>query len=220
VAGDDPYRQERERMVASQIEARGVRDPRVLEAMRTVPRHLFVPAGFVDAAYQDRPLPIGEGQTISQPYIVARMTELLEVQPTDRVLEIGAGSGYQAAILGCLVERVITVERIAKVAEMARRNLERLGIRNAVVVVGDGTLGYPAEQPYDAIIVTAATPEVPGPLLEQLAEGGRLVAPVGGRDYQELLKVVKRDGRLLRESHGAVMFVPLIGEFGWERDYL
>ncbi len=207
-------------MVASQIEARGVRDPRVLEAMRTVPRHLFVPAGFVDAAYQDRPLPIGEGQTISQPYIVARMTELLEVQPTDRVLEIGAGSGYQAAILGCLVERVITVERIAKVAEMARRNLERLGIRNAVVVVGDGTLGYPAEQPYDAIIVTAATPEVPGPLLEQLAEGGRLVAPVGGRDYQELLKVVKRDGRLLRESHGAVMFVPLIGEFGWERDYL
>ncbi|HZD43396.1 MAG TPA: protein-L-isoaspartate(D-aspartate) O-methyltransferase [Methanomicrobiales archaeon] len=213
---DDPYQQEREKMVKSQIKARGVEDPAVLEAFCTVPRHLFVPPPYSEAAYQDHPLPIGEGQTISQPYIVALMTELLELSPADRVLEIGSGSGYQAAILAHIVKRVITIERIAKVASMARENLEKAGIHNVEVIVGDGTLGYPPEQPYDGIIITAATPEIPEPLLEQLAEGGRLVSPVGGREYQELLKVVKMEGKLHFTSYGGVVFVPLIGEYGWE----
>jgi protein-L-isoaspartate(D-aspartate) O-methyltransferase len=213
---EDPYREDRLRMVETQIRARGVRDPRVLEAMGQIPRHAFVPPRYRGAAYGDHPLPIGQGQTISQPYIVAVMTELLEPKKTDRVLEIGAGSGYQAAILGLLVQKVITIERIDDVAAMARENLARLNIDNVEVIVGDGTLGYPAEQPYDGIIITAATPEIPAPLLEQLAEGGRLVAPVGTRDYQELMRLVKREGEIESTSFGGVVFVPLIGEHGWE----
>jgi len=202
-------------MVERQIAARGIQDPRVLDAMRAIPRHIFVPPAYRSASYGDHPLPIGEGQTISQPYIVAMMTELLEPHAEDTVLEIGAGSGYQAAILGKLVRRVVTIERIPEVAEGARRHLEELGINNVELIVGDGTLGYPAEAPYDAVIVTASTPEVPQPLIEQLAEGGRLVAPVGGRDYQELIRIVKRQDRLETESFGGVVFVPLIGEHGW-----
>jgi protein-L-isoaspartate(D-aspartate) O-methyltransferase len=212
---EDQYRDERLRMVERQIAARGIQDPRVLDAMRAIPRHIFVPPTYRSVAYGDHPLPIGEGQTISQPYIVAMMTELLEPHAEDRILEIGAGSGYQAAILGKLVRRVVTIERIPEVAEGARRHLEELGIHNVVLIVGDGTLGHPAEAPYDAVIITASTPEVPQPLIEQLAEGGRLVAPVGGREYQELIRIVKRKGRLETESYGGVVFVPLIGEHGW-----
>jgi protein-L-isoaspartate(D-aspartate) O-methyltransferase len=203
-------------MVESQIAPRGVRDPRVLAAMREVPRHLFVPDSQKFAAYQDRPLPIGSGQTISQPYIVALMTALLEPAAGDTVLEIGAGSGYQAAVLGRLVARVITLERLPEIATSARERLHRLGITNVEVEVGDGTKGFPARAPYQGILITAATPEVPEPLLDQLAEGGRLVAPVGGRDVQELIRVLKHGGQVVREFHGAVCFVPLIGEFGWK----
>ncbi|MDD1716576.1 MAG: protein-L-isoaspartate(D-aspartate) O-methyltransferase [Methanolinea sp.] len=208
---------ERLRMVETQIAARGVTDPRVLDAMRTVPRHLFVPPAYREAAYADSPLPIGQGQTISQPYIVALMTELLEVAPSDRVLEVGTGSGYQAAILAKLAREVISVERIPDVSRVAEENLLRVGIRNVQLVNGDGTEGFPEKSPYDGILVTAATPSVPGPLVEQLAEAGRLVAPVGARDLQELVRLVKRGGRVSRSSHGGVVFVPLLGRYGWER---
>ncbi len=212
----DPYTELRHAMVEGQIRARGVSDQRLLAAMRKVPRHFFVPPAYERAAYQDNPLPIGEGQTISQPYIVAVMTELLELRPGDRVLEIGSGSGYQAAILGELVDRVLSIERIASVAAQARKNLERAGVGNVRIIVGDGTKGYPAEAPYDAILVTAATPSIPEPLIEQIAEGGRLVAPAGARDCQELVRLVKRDGRIERTTFGGVCFVPLIGEYGWD----
>jgi protein-L-isoaspartate(D-aspartate) O-methyltransferase len=166
-------------------------------------------------AYEDAPLPIAEGQTISQPYIVALMTAMLEPGPQDRVLEIGAGSGYQAAVLSLLCERVITVERLPEVAEAARANLARVGATNVEVHVGDGTQGWPALAPYNAILVTAAAPFVPEPLLEQLAEDGRFVAPVGTRDLPELVRIRRQGARLVRESAGPVRFVPLIGEHGW-----
>jgi protein-L-isoaspartate(D-aspartate) O-methyltransferase len=204
-------------MVEDHIAARGVLDPRILSAMREVPRHLFVPPPYDRAAYQDSPLPIGHGQTISQPYIVAYMTELLQPLPSDNVLEIGAGSGYQAAILGRLVRSVITVERLPDVAELATRNLSGTGVTNVKVVVSDGTLGYRDGAPYDGIIITAATPEIPGPLIDQLAESGRLVAPVGGREIQELVRLTKKGGSVLRQYFGGVRFVPLIGEHGWNR---
>jgi protein-L-isoaspartate(D-aspartate) O-methyltransferase len=203
-------------MVERQIEARGVRDQRVLAAMREVPRHLFIPPPHDRDAYADCPLPIGNSQTISQPYIVALMTELLHPKPGDHVLEIGAGSGYQAAVLSVLVRDVTTVERLAPVADLARHNLAALGYNNVTVIVGDGTMGYAEHSPYDGIIITAATPEIPAPLIGQLAEGGRLVAPVGGRDVQELVVLEKLQGRISTEHHGGVRFVPLIGEHGWE----
>lgn len=211
-----PRSDERRRMVEQQIEARGILDRRVLAAMRDVPRHLFVPAPHDRDAYADAPLPIGNGQTISQPYIVALMTELLHPSPTGTVLEIGAGSGYQAAVLSLLVRKVITVERIQKVAALARANLAVVSADNIEIVLGDGTLGYPPGAPYDGIMVTAATPEIPGPLKEQLAEGGRLVAPVGDRAIQELVVLEKHQDRFKQELHGGVRFVPLIGEHGWE----
>jgi protein-L-isoaspartate(D-aspartate) O-methyltransferase len=212
----DPRADERRRMVESQIKARGVRDPRVLAAMREVPRHLFIPPPFDRSAYDDAPLPIGNGQTISQPYIVALMTELLHPEPDHRVLEIGAGSGYQAAVLSVLVRQVTTIERIAAVADLARRNLAALHDDNVTVIVGDGTKGYQQNSPYDGIIITAATPDIPTPLIGQLADGGRIVAPVGGRDIQELVVLEKQQGRIATEHHGGVRFVPLIGEHGWE----
>ena len=183
-------------MVDTQIAARGIRDPRVLAAMRDVPRHLFVPANIRHSAYEDCPLPIGEGQTISQPFIVAFMTELLEPAPGDRVLEIGAGSGYQAAILARLVKSVITIERLPEIAEMAKRNLAAVSVPNVNVVVGDGTLGWKDDAPYDGILVTAAAPFVPPALVEQLAEGGRLVAPVGDREIQQLVKLTRKGGTI------------------------
>ncbi|MCM2464848.1 protein-L-isoaspartate(D-aspartate) O-methyltransferase [Methanoculleus oceani] len=212
----DPCMGEREEMVEFQIRARGVGDRRVLAAMRKIPRHLFVPKGFERAAYEDRPLPIGEGQTISQPYIVAVMTEQLELKPHDRVLEIGTGSGYQAALLAELAGTVISVERLPDLAERARKNFARAGVTGVTVVIGDGTQGYPPEAPYDAVIVTAASPDIPKPLIDQLAEGGRLIAPVGPRECQDLVKLVKREGRVDKIPLGGVCFVPLIGQFGWK----
>jgi len=212
----DPYRREREEMVEFQVRARGIRNERVLAAMQKIPRHLFVPKNFERAAYEDRPLPIGEGQTISQPYIVAVMTEQLEIRSHDRVLEIGTGSGYQAAILAELGGKVVSVERLPELADRARENLARAGVRGVEIVVGDGTQGYPPEAPYDAIIVTAASPDIPGPLVEQLAEGGRLIAPVGPRECQDLVKLVKREARVETIPLGGVCFVPLIGQFGWQ----
>jgi protein-L-isoaspartate(D-aspartate) O-methyltransferase len=205
----------RGRMVEYQIEARGVRDGRVLAAMREIPRHVFVPKAYESSAYEDRPLPIGQGQTISQPYIVALMTELLELSPRDRVLEIGTGSGYQAAILARLAAEVISIERLPGISGTAGETLAGLGVTNVRLVVGDGTKGWPEGAPYDAIIITAATPQVPEPLIDQLAEGGRLVAPVGRIDVQTLLKVVKRKGEIVTTEYGGVCFVPLIGNHGW-----
>jgi protein-L-isoaspartate(D-aspartate) O-methyltransferase len=203
-------------MVERQIEARGVRNPRVLAAMREIPRHLFIPPPYDRSAYEDSPLPIGNGQTISQPYIVALMTELLKPEPEDNVLEIGTGCGYQAAILAKLVSKVTSIERIPAVADLARSNLTALGFSNVEIQTADGTLGYPENAPYNGIIITAATPSVPKPLIEQLAENGRLVAPVGGREIQELVVFSSRKGIISQELHGGVRFVPLIGEHGWE----
>ena len=204
-------------MVETQIAARGVKDERVLAAMRKIPRHLFIPGEARSAAYGDYPLPIGHGQTISQPYIVAMMTSLLQISAEDRVLEIGTGSGYQAAILGTLANEVISIERIAEVARLAQENLSAVGITNVRVIVGDGTRGYPERAPYEGVLITAATPSVPPPLIDQLAEGGRLVAPVGSRDLQELIRLTRRGNDLIREFFGGVVFVPLLGEHGWEQ---
>jgi protein-L-isoaspartate(D-aspartate) O-methyltransferase len=215
-----PRSDERKAMVEYQIAARGIRDQRLLAAMQEIPRHLFIPPPYDRAAYDDNPLPIGNGQTISQPYIVAVMTELIHPKATDNVLEIGAGSGYQAAILSRLVRRLTTIERITSVADLARNNLNSLGINNVVVIEGDGTLGYPDNAPYDGILITAATPDVPQPLIEQLADGGTLVAPVGGRDVQDLITLHKRGKSFERVSQGGVRFVPLIGQHGWENGTL
>lgn len=216
MTGTDPWESARERMVATQIAARGVGDEKVLAAMRRVPRHLFVPAEVRGSAYSDFPLPIGHGQTISQPYIVAMMTSLLQIQPDDRLLEIGSGSGYQAAVLGILAREVISIERIPEVAQLAKKNLADAGITNVTVVIGDGTLGFPGGAPYNGVLITAATPSIPSPLVEQLAEGGRIVAPVGSRDLQELVRLTRKGHDLTRESFGGVVFVPLLGEYGWK----
>ena len=210
-----PRADERSLMVERDIRARGISNPRVLKTMREIPRHFFIPHPYDTSAYDDNPLPIGNGQTLSQPYIVALMTELLNPQPDDDILEIGSGSGYQTAILAALSHQVISIERIPAVAHLARKNLARLGIQNVRIVEGDGTLGYPAEAPYEAILITAATPEIPQPLIDQLTSGGRLVSPVGGRDVQELILIKRLETGLVRSSHGAVRFVPLIGEHGW-----
>ena len=209
------YEKEREHMVESQLARRGIKDKRVLDAMRQVPRHLFVPKDTRGLAYCDGPLPIGQGQTISQPYIVALMTELLELTGQEKVLELGTGSGYQAAILSRLVGQVYSVERHAALAEQAEKVLAQLGYDNVVISVGDGTLGWPEHSPYEAIIVTAAAPDIPQPLMEQLADGGRLVAPVGSRWSQVLAKVKRQGETLVREHLTAVAFVPLVGKYGW-----
>ena len=203
-------------MVEQQIATRGVRDPRVLSAMRDVPRHLFIPPPYDRSAYEDCPLPIGNGQTISQPYIVALMTELLKPAPSDHVLEIGAGCGYQAAVLSVLVCKVTTIERIPAVADIARNNLAAHHYDNIDLIVGDGTLGYPKNAPYNGIIITASAPDIPSPLIDQLNENGRLVAPVGSRDIQELVVLEKHKDTITKGRHGGVRFVPLIGEYGWK----
>src|SRR5512145_3042239 len=187
----DRYRKQRTRMVESQIRARLVLDPRVLKMMETIPRHLFVDEGLIDQAYSDNPLPIGEKQTISQPYIVALMTEALELKGRERVLEIGTGSGYQTAILAQLADRVFSVERVAALATRARKILDRLNCYNVAIRVGDGSYGWKEEAPFDAIITTAAAPEVPQHLVLQLAPVGRLVVPVGSRDIQTLYKFTR-----------------------------
>ena len=210
------YEKERVRMVDEQIALRGVQDPRVLAAMRKVPRHEFMPEALRDRAYGDHAMPIGEGQTISQPYIVAVMTEMLELKGTERVLEIGTGSGYQAAVLAELAEKVFTVERVKSLADKARATLDRLGYRNVALKVFDGTYGWKDMGPYDAIIVTAASPDVPQPLVEQLKEGGRLVIPVGERYSQVLVKIVKTASGITRRTDIPCVFVPLIGNHGWK----
>jgi len=198
------------RMVNEQIARRGVRDARVLEAMKAVPRHLFVPPALERRAYDDTPLPIGHGQTISQPYIVGSMTDLLRVEPGMKVLEIGAGSGYQAAILAQMGIQVYSIEIVAPLAEQARRLLEKLGYKQVVIRTGDGYAGWKEEAPFDRIIVTAAPPEEPPALIEQLKPGGRMVIPVG-KEYQELVVLDKgKDGRITRRVEYPVMFVPMV----------
>ncbi|MBN1426319.1 protein-L-isoaspartate(D-aspartate) O-methyltransferase [Candidatus Fermentibacteria bacterium] len=198
-------------MVERQIAARGVRDPRVLEAMMTVERHRFVPEDVVEFAYSDQPLPIGHGQTISQPYIVALMTELLNPQPGDTVLEIGTGSGYQAAVLAGLVSQVYTIEIVEPLAEESHTRLLDLGFDNVTVRCGDGYAGWPEHAPFRRIIVTAAPPSVPKPLLEQLTVGGRLVVPVGDA-FQELQVIVREESGYRVQRSIAVRFVPMVGE--------
>ena len=205
---------ERERMVRRQIEHRGVRDPRVLAVLRELPRHEFVPPGIRGRAYADRPQPIGHGQTISQPYIVGFMTEQLELEPDDRVLEVGTGSAYQAAVLAQLVRHVVSIEIIEPLARSAAERLRRLGFRNVTVLHGDGYYGYRAEAPYDAIIVTAAATHVPPPLVAQLKPGGRMVIPVGRSGWTQNLLLVEKDagGEVSTRNLLAVSFVPLTGD--------
>jgi protein-L-isoaspartate(D-aspartate) O-methyltransferase len=210
--GDDDLSEARHRMVEEQVRARGVSDPRVLEAMKQVPRHLFVPGKVRDRAYADKPLPIGAGQTISQPYIVGLMTELLELKPGSKVLEIGTGSGYQSAVLSRLVSQVYTIEILPELGEQASRTLDRLGYDNVHVRIGDGYRGWPEKGPFDAIVVTAAPPYVPQPLLDQLAPGGRLVLPVGEL-WQDLTVYTKhRDGSFEKKNVLPVRFVPMTGK--------
>lgn len=207
---EDPMALQRKRMVSVQIEKRGIRNPDVLRVLRATPRHLFVPPSLRSEAYEDHPLAIGYGATISQPYIVAHMTELLAPARHHRVLEIGTGSGYQAAILAQLVAEVYTLELVPELAQAAARTLRDLGFTNVTVRQGDGYKGWPEKAPFDAIIVTAAPPEVPAALIAQLARGGRLVAPIGSSPEQDLVLVEKgADGNLHQRSVGAVTFVPM-----------
>ena len=210
-------RRRREEMVRFQLESRGIRDPRVLDAMREIPREVFLPEGKEHDAYWDGALPIGHGQTISQPYIVALMTEALELKAEDKVLEVGTGSGYQAAILARLCRWVYTIERLGALSQPVGERLGWLGISNVTLLTGDGTLGYKEEAPYDGIIVTAAAPHMPRPLFEQLAEGGRLVIPEGGRSHQVLFQIRKREGQQERQRLCDCVFVPLVGQEGWEK---
>jgi protein-L-isoaspartate(D-aspartate) O-methyltransferase len=210
------FEAQRKQMVETQLILRGIHDPLVLKAMGKVPRELFVPKYLNDSAYSDNALPIAENQTISQPYIVALMTQALELKGSEKVLEIGTGSGYQAAVLAEIAREVYTVERFALLAEKAKELLTHLGYQNIHFRVFNGTLGWTDRSPYDAIIVTAGAPDVPQPLLDQLEEGGRLIIPVGDRISQDLFKVRKVGGEPKREDLGAVRFVSLVGEHGWK----
>jgi protein-L-isoaspartate(D-aspartate) O-methyltransferase len=207
---------QRKRMLEKQLIPRGIHDPLVLKAMEKVPREAFVQEDLRESAYGDNPLPIGEGQTISQPYIVALMTEALELKGSEKVLEIGTGSGYQAAVLAEIAKEVYTVERVARLSEKAEQILGRLGYTNIHFKIFNGTLGWPEHAPYDGIMVTAGAPETPDPLINQLAEGGRMIIPVGDTLGQDLLKIRKANGRTLTEDLGPVRFVRLVGEHGWE----
>ena len=212
----DAYESSRARMVEEQLVQRGVTDERVLAAMRRIPRHLFVEEPLRDRAHGDHPLPIGEEQTISQPYIVGFMTQLLELRGQEKVLEVGTGSGYQTAVLAELARRVCSVERLPRLAERARGLLEQLGYDNVWVRVGSGTLGWPDEAPFDRILVTAGGPSIPPPLFLQLAEGGRMVVPVGDVANQTLTVVEKVRGEMKTRSYGDCKFVKLVGKYAWE----
>jgi protein-L-isoaspartate(D-aspartate) O-methyltransferase len=210
------YDQERQRMVEGQIVSRGIKDERVLAAIRKIPRHEFLPEAIRGMSYTDNALPLGEGQTMSQPYMVALMTELLGLTGSERVLEIGTGSGYQAAVLSDLCEKVYSVERIKPLADKARAQLDRLGYKSVAIKVYDGTYGWKEMAPFNAIMVTAGSPDIPAPLVEQLAEGGRMVVPVGDRYGQQLITVVKTPDGMVTERSVPCVFVPLIGNHGWK----
>ena len=209
------FRGARMRLVED-IRAKGIRDLAVLRAFERVPRHQFVPTGIRHRAYEDTPLPIGNGQTISQPYIHAHYLELLNLKGTEKVLEIGTGTGYQTALLAQLVPQVYSIERIAALSDQAKVNLEKLGFTNVSLCVGDGTLGWPAHAPYDAILVSAGSPSVPQPLLDQLATGGRVLIPEGDLETQHLMVYTRRGERIDKREVAPVRFVPLIGSHGWE----
>jgi protein-L-isoaspartate(D-aspartate) O-methyltransferase len=210
------FEKQRDEMVRRQIEARGITDPQVLYAMGKVPRHLFVSEALMDQAYGDHPLPIGEQQTISQPYIVAEMTQTLALGKDDRVLEIGTGSGYQAAVLSQIVFRVFSIERIYSLFVKGRKLFDELRYYNIVTKYSDGTSGWSDESPFDAIIVTAGAPEIPALLVNQLAVGGRMVIPVGDQHTQELVKIVKDENGIHKTDLGGCRFVKLVGEHGWQ----
>lgn len=211
----DGYAAKRARMVEHQLRERDIRDPRVLAAMASVPREKFVPEHLHQEAYADGALPIGVGQTISQPYMVAATCQAAACTGGEHVLEVGAGSGYQAAVLSRIARSVVAIERIPELAELARTNLAAAGIDNVEVILGDGTMGYPLRAPYDCVLVAAGAPTVPDALREQLAEGGRLVIPVGRRDLQYLTIIEKQGGRYREMPGPACVFVPLVGEQGW-----
>jgi protein-L-isoaspartate(D-aspartate) O-methyltransferase len=211
----DQFKDVRDRMVQEQLISRGIRNPKVLNAMRSVPRHLFVPEEFSNQAYEDGPLPIGRGQTISQPYIVALMTQLVMLKGGEKVLEIGTGSGYQSAVLAQIAREVHSIERHSALADPAREKFKSLGYDNIYVFVGDGSQGFADEAPFDAILGTAAAPEVPPQLPGQLADGGRLVLPVGGPKGQTLERILRTGDRWNREPIAPVAFVPLRGKYGW-----
>lgn len=212
------FKKERLAMVEDQLRRRGIHDQRVLEAMAKIPRHSFVSPEYQAAAYEDRPLPIGEGQTISQPYMVAVMTQSLELTGGERVLEIGTGSGYQTATLAELAKTIFTVERIQVLIQRAQKVLQNLGYENIFFLHGDGTKGWREDSPFEGIIVTAGAPEVPQMLTSQLADGGRLVIPVGPRYTQTLYKVTRKGNRFMEEDITGCVFVPLLGDFGWKEE--
>jgi protein-L-isoaspartate(D-aspartate) O-methyltransferase len=210
------FQKARDRMVETQLVARGIRNARVLEAMRRVPRHLFVEEALKEQAYSDYPLPIGEKQTISQPYIVALMSEALALKGDEKILEIGTGSGYQAAVLAELADRVFSIERFPALAYRANQVLQKLGYQNILIRVADGSLGWPDEAPFDGIMATAGTPKIPQPLVDQLGLGGRLVLPVGDRVGQELVVVERTAEGVEKTNLGGVRFVDLVGKWGWD----
>lgn len=215
----DRFKKQRTRMVETQIRGRSINDARVIKIMEMIPRHLFVDEGLIDQAYSDNPLPIGEKQTISQPYIVALMSQALDLKGRERVLEIGTGSGYQTAILANLADRVFSIERVAALATRARKILDKLNCYNVAIRVGDGSYGWKEEAPFDAIITTAAAPQVPQYLVEQLVPGGRMVVPVGSREVQTLYKFTRsteNPDEMKKEDLGGCRFVSLIGESGWK----
>jgi protein-L-isoaspartate(D-aspartate) O-methyltransferase len=217
--GNDRFEAARRSMVELQLKSRGIRDPRVLAAMQRVPRHEFVDPSDWGLAYADHPLPIGEGQTVSQPYIVAAMVEALSIGPEDKVLEIGTGSGYQAAVLAELAKQVFTIERHPSLAERAGSVLARLGYRNVIVVVGDGSQGLAAAAPFHGIVVAAAAPQVPPPLFDQLADGGRMIIPVGSPHLQELQLIRKVNGQAHTSRMEGCRFVPLVGREGFNSEW-
>lgn len=214
----DIFERARQKMVEVQILGRGVKQREVLDAMLTVPRHIFVEEALYAQAYSDYPLPIGEKQTISQPFMVAFMTEALGLTGVEKVLEIGAGSGYQSAVLSMLAEKVYSVERISTIAAKARKVLDSLHCSNVIIRVGDGTIGWPDEAPFDAIIAAAASPDVPAAFIDQLKAGGRIIMPVGTEESQKLLRITKGKGGVVTEVMGGCRFVKLIGKHGWQDD--
>jgi protein-L-isoaspartate(D-aspartate) O-methyltransferase len=214
---DNEFRGARQRLVET-LQAKGIRDLSVLRAFEMTPRHAFVPTGLRHRAYEDAPLPIGNGQTISQPWVHARYLELLHLTGKERVLEIGTGSGYQTVLLAHLTAQVFSIERIPALLQQARENIQKAGVSNVSLLMGDGTIGWREYAPYDAILVGAGSPSIPQPLLDQLAEGGRLLIPIGDRDEQRLIVAERKGGQIVTHEEAAVRFVPLIGHHGWGND--